>query len=125
MQNLSAKDFFKKCIYNCETQNQLWCSQIADGHDNFCSCNQPFAHLLASIFPPGHTDRKLTIQQILDRDYRALCLSGGEEETKIGMAEDLDIGTSAAGLKEEKEEDYIEDKDLEELIAAGEDAATR
>ncbi len=46
----------------------------------------PFAHLLASIFPPGHKDRDLTVNQILNRDYKELCLSGGKEEKSHGMA---------------------------------------
>jgi len=120
MSNLAPKDFYKKCEYNQDTQNQLWCSTIADGHDNFCGCGTPFAHLLASIFPPGHTDRKLTIEQILTRDYKEICRSGGREEESHGGAVG---GIKEEGPPEEKEEGFIEDEELENLIAAGEDAA--
>lgn len=123
MQALSCIDYYKKSTYNAETKNQLWMSNIADSHDIFCSCNTPFAHLLASIFPPGHQDRNLTIQQILERDYKE-CHSGGEEEEKIGMALDLGGHGDAAG-EENQEENYIKDEELEGLIAAGEDVATR
>lgn len=121
---LSAKDFMKPCHYNLDTRNQLWCSQIADGHDNFCSCETPFAHLLASIFPPGHQDRDFTIEQILQRDYNQLCHSGGGAAREIGMASLEDHTEGVGGLKE-KDEEYIKDEELQNLIAAGEDAGTR
>lgn len=123
MQNLSSKDFFKKTTYNFETQNQIWCSQLADAHDNFCCCNHPFAHLLSSIFPPGHTDRDLTITQILTRDYTEICLSGGTEEENHGLA---DTGGEEIPTEEKPPEEEIEDLEdieIEELIAAA-DAAT-
>lgn len=115
MQNLSAQDFYQPCKWNPETKNQVWMSEIADAHDNFCGCNTPFAHLLASIFPPGHRDRNSTIQQILDRDYKQ-CHSGGTEEESPGGV--------AGGVKEEQEdikenpENDSTDKDIEDLLAA-------
>ena len=114
----------KPCTYNLETKNQLWCSIIADGHDCICGCDLPFAHLLASIFPPGHQDRQLTIEQILERDYKQLCHSGGHGDASHGMVAGGDHTGGAAGLKREEEE-YIKDEELENLIAAGEDAGTR
>nr|UHS18323.1 MAG: hypothetical protein [Gammatorquevirus sp.] len=120
MQNLSAKDFYKPTPFNSETKNQIWMSQIADAHDNICNCNHPFAHLLASIFPPGHKDRDLTIQQILQRDYQERCRSGGDADENLGLAvgdaikEDLQ--------PEREEEDLIKDEELQDIIAAGEDA---
>ena len=119
---LSSKDFAKPCIYNQDTKNQLWCSIIADSHDATCGCPTPFSHLLATIFPPGHQDREKTINQILARDYREICLSGGEEEKGPGIPTDTGHTEGAAGLKEEEEE-YIKDEDLQKLIDAGEDAA--
>lgn len=101
----------------------MWMSEIADSHDIWCSCDTPFSHLLASIFPPGHTDRNLSIQEILTRDYQQ-CHSGGEEERGLGMAGGLEEGGQNLGIKEEEEE-YIKDEELENLIAAGEDAGTR
>lgn len=115
MQNLSHKDFFKPTPYNQDTKNQIWMSQIADSHDNICDCKSPFAHLLASIFPPGHQDRDRTINQILIRDYKEICLSGGDDAGGPGSA--------AGGLKEEKpsereEKDSLDGEDIEKLLAA-------
>lgn len=114
--------FFKPTPYNNETKNQMWMSMIADGHDICCSCPTPFAHLLDSIFPDGHSDRNKTIAEIIDRDYQ-LCHSGGEEETNLGMA----AGTSAATLLAEREEEgtHTKEENIEELIAAVEDAERR
>ncbi len=98
-------------------------SQLADGHDNFCNCKTPFAHLLASIFPPGHKDRDLSINQILLRDYRETCHSGGEEETNHGTLTTTELTEGVAFLKEEEgDAEYIRDEDLQKLIDAGEDA---
>ncbi len=97
-------------------KNQLWCSTIADGHDNFCGCDYPFAHLLSSIFPPGHSDRDLTINEILKRDFRERCRSGGKEGESHGLA---------AGENTEKpikEEDGLED-DADALLMAAAAAA--
>lgn len=114
----------KPCTYNLDTRNQLWCSVIADSHDNWCGCKTPFAHLLASIFPPGHQDRGKTIEEILQRDYTELCHSGGGEETDHGIPTTTDVAEGVAGLKEEEEE-YIKDEELQNLVNVGEDAATR
>lgn len=118
MQNLCSRDFFKKCTYNSDTQTQIWCSQIADSHDNICCCNWPFAHLLASLFPPGHPDRQLTINQILERDYKQLCHSGGAAEKSHGM-EDLGGEENIKQPKEEEnpEEDF-EPEEIEEMLIA-------
>lgn len=115
---LSHKDFARKTKYNTDTQNQIWMSNIADSHDCWCDCPTPFAHLLSSIFPPGHQDRDKTITQILERDYKELCHSGGKEESAGGVA----ATATAVDPPEEKEEDYIEDKDLEDLLDAAKDA---
>ncbi len=91
-------------------------SQIADSHDSICNCNCPFAHLLASIFPPGHKDRHLTINQILQRDYKETCHSGGDADAAAGYHTDNTL------IKEEKEDtgpaDDFNAGDLEELFAA-------
>lgn len=93
---------------------------IADGHDICCGCPQPFAHLLDSIFPEGHRDRNKTIQQIIERDWQ--CLSGGQEEESAGMAP----GTSAATDTQPKEEkEDFTSADVEDLLAAVEDAEGR
>ncbi len=69
---------------------------------------------LIAFFPEGHRDRKLTVEEIINRDYQQ-CLSGGEEEERTGM----DVPDSAAallGLKEEK--GTTEEEDLDALLAA-------
>lgn len=126
MQNLTAADFYKPTTFNSDTRNQIWMSQIQDSHDNFCNCWHPFAHLLASIFPPDHKDRNSTIQEILDRDYKELCHSGGTEERNHGMVGDSrPADTEGVAGPGEEGEHFIKDEELEELIAAGEDASTR
>jgi len=102
MQNLTAKDFFKPTHFNPETKTQLWMSILADSHDSTCNCDTPFAHLLANIFPPGHKDRDLTINQILERDYKEACRGGGRDAA----------GHGSAGIKERQEEtNSTEEKD--------------
>lgn len=119
MQHISSKDFYEPTPFNQITKEQIWMSQIADGHDNICHCKHPFAHLLANIFPPGHKDRTLSINQILQRDYQEKCLSGGGA---AGAGTNPDNGDLREDL-ELAERDHIEDADLEDLIAAGESAA--
>jgi len=97
-------------------------SMIADTHDIHCNCWHPFAHILASIFPPGHQDRNLTVQEILTRDYKEICRSGGEEERNHGTPTGTEHTGGVAGLKEEEEE-YIRDEELQDLIGVGESAA--
>lgn len=111
---LSHKDFARKTKYNIDTQNQIWMSNIADSHDSWCDCDCPFAHLLASIFPPGHKDRDSTINQILIRDYKQSCLSGGAAEEGHG----LEDGEEKPETGFIKEEDPIPPDEVEELLAA-------
>lgn len=92
-------------------------SQLADSHDNFCNCTHPFAHMLASIFPPGHQDRDKTINQILARDYIERCRSGGDEEESHGLADGRDQGDSK-GIKAEEEEEDLPVDEVERLLAA-------
>lgn len=115
-------NFFKPTKYNGDTKGQMWLSIVGDAHDMHCGCEQPFAHLLQSIFPEGHKDRNLTVDQIITRDYQQ-CHFGGEEEENDGMAP----GTSAATLQEIKEEkeDFQEDIGVEDLLAAAADAEAR
>lgn len=118
MQNIGAQDFYQETHFNSETKNQIWMSQIADSHDNICCCDHPFAHLLASIFPAGHRDRDLTINQILHRDYQEKCHSGGVEERSHGLAGG-DTAAAAGPPEEERkgEEDYPEEE-LDAMLAA-------
>jgi len=114
--------FFKPTEYNGDTKQQLWLSLIGDSHDIFCGCTLPFAHLLNCIFPPGHSDRELTVQQIITRDKQQ-CPGGGEEEEDGG----LPLGASAANLAsiKQEEEGGQEDIGVEELLAAAAAAESR
>lgn len=120
---LCSKDFMnRQRKYNNETLEQLWMSIINDSHEAICQCDYPFAHALALIFPLGHTDRNKTIEEILKRDYREKCLSGG--------AGDADFTTLTPGSKREKEKsteekptEEIADADLADLLAAADAAA--
>lgn len=111
----STQDFCKPTQYNFETTSQLWGEVIQNSHDQFCGCEKPFAHLLAQIFPPGHRDRLLTIQQIIERDI-STCHSGGEEEENGGEAGGVHT-TEDENIQLRLEEDTIEEN-LEEAIAA-------
>jgi len=122
MQNLCANDFFSATTFNNDTKNQLWLSIVADAHDSICNCWHPFAHMLASIFPPGHQDRNRTIEEILQRDYKEKCHSGGGDAAAHGLADGGEKG-DLPDIKAE-EEDYPGDE-LENLIAAAESANTR
>ncbi len=111
---------FKPTKFNNETKQQLWMSIFADAHDSVCECETPFAHALDCMFPTGHRDRQLTIEQIITRDT-AQWHSGGIEEENPGLA-----GGEERIIIPEKQEDDLEDigdEEIEELIAAA-DAAT-
>lgn len=118
MSKIQAKDFFTPTPYNETTKNQIWMSQIADSHDNICSCNHPSAHLLANIFPVGHKDRDLSINKILLRDYREKCLSGGPEGVSHGMGDSGTAGTSSTAAKEEQDEEEYPGDELDAILAA-------
>lgn len=113
MQHICSKDFWSTTTFNPETKNQLWMSIIADSHDSICNCKTPFAHLLANIFPPGHKDRNLSINQILERDYIELCRSGGTEEGSHGMVAG---GASAATTHIKDEEEDLPGDEIEKLL---------
>ncbi len=117
---LCSKDFYKQSNYNTETKEQLWCSAVGDIHDTFCSCNYPFAHFLSCIFPLGHSDRNLSINQILKRDYREKCLGGGTAAENHGLA-DIKEETHADGIPEK--ENHTPDADIEEDLALAAAAA--
>lgn len=122
MQNLCSKDFFKPTPFNEDTKTQIWMSQIADSHDNFCNCTHPFAHLFASILPPGHKDRNLTINQILERDYKELCRGGGPEDASGGQTSAGGTGGGFKNIKEENQEEDLPEEEIEELLTAAADA---
>ncbi len=69
--------------YNSETREHLWSSVIVDCHDSFCGCTSPISHWLSIIFPEGHKDRYLTVNEIIHRElHNQQCLFGGEEGKK-------------------------------------------
>jgi len=116
---LCSKDFFNRSQYNNETKEQMWMSIVGDAHDSICNCQFCFAHLLSCIFPIGHSDRNLTINQILARDYKEKCRSGGAGDAASSFPKtdttDMPENTDAdAGLKEE-------DDELANLVAAVEE----
>lgn len=121
---LCSKDFHNTTRFNLETKDQLWMSILADSHDIYCDCDTPFAHLLSNLFPPGHRDRKLTVDQILLRDYKQKCRSGGKEEDGHGLA-DTTIVAAAPGPEENAAEDLFQEGDVTELLNAVEDAEKR
>ena len=98
-------------------------SVIADTHDAICDCKGPFAHLLASIFPPGHQDRNKTIEEILIRDYKEACHSGGDAGKSGGEAA-ADHSTKEDTTNIKEEENYSEEE-IENLIIAAENAQKR
>lgn len=120
---LCSKDFFNRSFYNNETKEQMWMSIIQDSHDSICSCSFAYSHLLACIFPIGHADRNLSINQIINRDYREKCQSTGGGDAVFGGAE-TEHTAAASKNQDIKEEDATDDQELAALVAAAEDVAT-
>lgn len=80
--------------------------------------------MLSLLFPKDHKDRHITIDQILKREIKdSQCLFGGAGEKDGGEAEE-DHGTAEDIPQKEKEEEF-ENIDVEDLIAATEDATKR
>ncbi len=80
--------------------------------------------MLSLLFPKDHKDRYLSIDQILNREIKdSQCLFGGGAAEKDGGEAEEDPTTKRDG-QEEKREDF-EHIDVEELIAATEDATKR
>lgn len=120
---ICSKDFYNKNKYNSETNEQLWMSIVGDAHELTCSCDKPFAHMLASIFPLGHKDRDLTINQILQRDLKEKWLSSGAADASYGGA-----NKEGHTTKENTGEENVgrdEDADFAALLAAVEENQER
>lgn len=113
---ICSRDFFNRSEYNQETKEQLWTSIIQDAHDSICKCHQTYAHLLSIIFPLGHQDRNLSINQILFRDYREKCRSGGGAGDATGIHTEEIILPDATKEGGQPEEDTKEE--ISELLAA-------
>ncbi len=115
---LCSKDFYNRCKWNSETQEQLWTSIIGDVHESICSCKFPFAHLLSIIFPLGHQDRNKTINQILARDFKEKCLSSGGGDAASGIP----TGETTTEKEDTAAEDIKqEDAAFADLLAAVEE----
>lgn len=116
-------EFYRPPAYNTETKFQLWTTAIIDFHDTWCSCCRPIAHLLSGLFPPDHQDYNKTIQQILHREYNTpICHFGGQEEKGGGEAE---TGLTTREDIKEKNTEEEEGPNIEDLIAAAEEAEKR
>lgn len=116
--------FYRPTPYSAETKQQIWSTIITDAHDMHCGCTEPISHLLNDLIPPDHPDRYLTIDQLLKKNYRRqICLFGGTEEKDGGEAEE-DPSTKQ-NIKEQGEEENLTDQNIEELIAAADDAERR
>lgn len=96
-------------------------SVLSDTHELTCNCNWPFAHLLAIIFPLGHSDRNKTINEILLRDYKEKCRSSGGGDANYGGVE-LAGGATGENADTGGQE---EDEELAALLAAAEEKDTR
>lgn len=118
--------FYKPSEYNRDTKNQLWMSAINDTHDAFCGCCKPFAHILYNLFPEGHQDLDLTIRQILKRESEnpPWHFGGQEEESGGGEAGAADTTKEDTSPKQ-KQGDIEEKEDIENLLAAFQDAERR
>ena len=116
--------FYRPTPYSAETKQQIWSTIITDAHDMHCGCTEPISHLLNDLIPPDHPDRYLTIDQLVKKNYRRqICLFGGTEEKDGGGAGE-DPSTKE-NIKEQGEEENLTDQNIEELIAAADDAERR
>ncbi len=98
-------------------------SVLTDSHDSMCGCTSPIAHMLSVIFPKGHKDLNKTVQEIIDRELKAQqCLFTGKEERDGGDGEGETIEEKI--IRDQEEEGLLEDN-IEDLIAAAEDAERR
>ncbi len=115
--------FYRPTPYSPETKQQIWSTIITDAHDMHCGCTEPISHLLNDLIPPDHPDRHLTIDQLINKNYRRqICLFGGKEEKDGGEAAE-DHTTKEEQPTEEKEN--LTEEDIELLIAAADDAEQR
>ncbi len=113
---MNSTGFFEPPKYNLDGRQQLWVDGILNSHDVWCGCDSPIAHLLNHLLPPGHKDRKLTVDQLINQAYKQKCHFGGEEET--GGTSHVHTATEEEdGQKEDPEGDYT-GEEIELLLAA-------
>lgn len=112
---MQRPEFFQPPAYNHQGRQQLWLDGCIFTHDSWCGCNYPALHLLATLLPPGHKDRDLTVDEIITRETKK-CLSGGKEETDGGPPPAIE----QKDTEEEPEnlEDVFTEDAIDELLAA-------
>lgn len=115
--------FYRPTPYSAETKQQIWTTIVTDAHDLHCGCTEPISHLINDLIPPDHPDRNLTINELVTKNFRRqICLFGGKEEKGFGGPKE------DPGSKEEntiKEGENFADLNVEELLAAAENAEQR
>lgn len=112
---MQKPEFFQPPAYNHQGRQQLWLDGCIFTHDSWCGCNYPALHLLATLLPPGHKDRDLTVEEIITRETTK-CLSGGKEETSGGQPGGTATEETETGL--ENLEDVFTEDAIDELLAA-------
>lgn len=120
---MQKPEFFQPPSYNHQGRQQLWLDGCIFTHDSWCGCNYPALHLLATLLPPGHKDRDLTVEEIITRETRK-CLSGGKDEKDGGQQPATEQTDTGEGL-ENLEDVFTEDAIDELLAAAAEDIEPR
>nr|UHS18291.1 MAG: hypothetical protein [Gammatorquevirus sp.] len=117
--------FFQPPLYNHIGRNQLWIDACIFAHDCWCGCNHPIAHFIDSVLPSGHKDRDLTINEILSRDLKETCPSGGTVAKSGGDAAAFATEEENQISNAELEEIFTEDAINELLDAAAKDEQPR
>lgn len=113
---MNRTPFFEPPNYNAHGRQQLWIESCSLSHDTWCGCSSPALHLLASLLPPGHKDRDLTIEELIQRQLQKTCHSGGAAATASGITtatEEEDEGKHIENL-----ESVFSDTAIDELLAA-------
>lgn len=112
---MSKTGFFEPPNYNLEGRQQLWIDGIFTSHDTWCGCHHPLAHLLDSLLPPDHKDRKTTVDELINRSYKTKWhTSSGDAETATTTQE----GDGEENIDQEELENVFGDAAIEDLLAA-------
>ena len=122
---MNRPSFFEPPKYNCTGRNQLWIDACLFAHDSWCGCNTPIAHFIDSVLPTGHKDRDLTVEEILSRDLKEKCHSGGPEERNGGAVVAFATETEEGPTNEELEKLFSEDAIQDLINAAADDVEPR
>lgn len=114
--------FFEPPSYNLDGRQTLWIECCTNSHDTWCGCNYPVAHLLNCLLPPGHKDRKLTVQELIEKAYNKKWPSGGNAEG-AGFIENQG-DTQEDEPTTEDLQDAFGDAAINELLAAASEDVT-